>query len=293
MKPSRASNTAQVIAAGTILLASDPRHAGEVAPGAAGLCGIFLSGSRGGRWLARTAAWSWTRLLWRQVERFTLPGIIAHYWHRKRWIEARCRSAIAEGFERVVVLGAGFDTLALRLAGEFPPIHFIEMDHPATGEAKRLAIARRLLELPDRLRFVNLDLGVDSIPPELFRDGKPTLIIAEGLLMYLTNEEIVGLLISLRNLPVERLRVIFSFMSRWPDGSLGFRPRSRLVERWLGRRGEPFRWALDPREMPGFLTSHGFGLLEMALTRDFTPPGSTGLEGENGVVCERLPPHPQ
>lgn len=127
MKPSRASNTAQVIAAATILLASDPRHAGEVAPGAAGLCEIFLCGSRGGRWLARSAAWPWTRQLWRLVERFTLPGIISHYWHRKRWIEAGCRGAIAEGFLRVVVLGAGFDTLAVRLAGEFPRIDFIEV----------------------------------------------------------------------------------------------------------------------------------------------------------------------
>lgn len=77
-------------------------------------------------------------------------------------------------------------------------------------------------------------------------------------------------------------------MSRWPDGTSGFRPRSRLIERWLGWRGEPFRWAVAPAEMSEFLAARGFGLLEMALTRDFTPPAGTGLEGENGVVCEPL-----
>jgi methyltransferase (TIGR00027 family) len=287
MKPTRASSTAQVIAASTLLLAGDPRTAGEVAPGAAALCRILLSGSRCGRGLARSATWPWTRALWRQVERSTLPGIISHYWHRKRWIEARCRSAISEGFERIVILGAGFDTLALRLTREFAEIDFIEMDHPATGAAKQQAIAKHPLELPEHLRFVALDLVTDSLPPELFRDGKPTLFIAEGLLMYLSRGDIDRLFASLRDLPLARLRVVFSFMSQWPDGSSGFRPRSRLIEWWLRRRGEPFRWALHPPELAAYLANQGFTLVEMASTPDFSPPGGTGLEGENLAVAER------
>lgn len=287
MKPTRASSTAQVIAASTILLASDPRTTGEVAPGAAALCRIFLSGSRYGRGLARSATWPWTRALWRQVERFTLPGIISHYWHHKHWIEARCRTAISEGFERVVILGAGFDTLAVRLSREFAKIDFIEMDHPATNAAKQQAIAEHPLELPDHLRFFALDLITDPLPTELFSDGKQTLFIAEGLLMYLSLHEIDRLFASLRNLPLARLRVAFSFMSRWPDGSSGFRPHSRLIEWWLQWRGEPFHWALHPPELAGFLSSHGFELVEMALAPDFSPPGGKGLAGENLAVVER------
>ena len=52
MKAAQASNTAKVIAASTILLASDPRTSAQVAPGAAALCQILLSGSRADRWLA-------------------------------------------------------------------------------------------------------------------------------------------------------------------------------------------------------------------------------------------------
>lgn len=60
MTPAQASNTARVIAASTILLASDARSASQVAPGAAALCKQFLSGSRTERWLAwREEPFTW------------------------------------------------------------------------------------------------------------------------------------------------------------------------------------------------------------------------------------------
>ncbi|MEX1114412.1 MAG: class I SAM-dependent methyltransferase [Akkermansiaceae bacterium] len=119
MKPAQASSTAKVIAASTILLASEDHHAEMVAPGAAGLCEIFLTGSATDRMLAKSARHPWTRCFWRGVERITLPGIILHYWRRKRWIEERCRTAIADGCGWIVILGAGFDTLGIRLSREF------------------------------------------------------------------------------------------------------------------------------------------------------------------------------
>ena len=122
MRPQHASTTAKIIAAATILLASDPRTAARVSPGAAELCSQLLSGSRRDRWLASAAASQVLRPVWGSLERLTLPGIVSHYWHRKRWIEVRCRAAIAEGFKQIVILGAGFDTLGLRLSTEFTPL---------------------------------------------------------------------------------------------------------------------------------------------------------------------------
>ena len=85
------------------------------------------------------------------------------------------------------------------------------------------------------------------------------------------------------------MRIIFSFMSKWPDGGSGFRPHSWLIERWLAWRNEPFMSAFDPHAVQDFLAAHGFRLVEMALTRQFTEPTTTRgpmLEGENLVVCE-------
>jgi len=72
------------------------------------------------------------------TERFSIPGIRTHYVLRKKIIERETRAAIDEGFRQVVVIGAGFDVLALRLASEFPLVTFVELDHAATQNAKRL-----------------------------------------------------------------------------------------------------------------------------------------------------------
>ena len=54
------------------------------------------------------------------MERATHPGIVRHWMLRKKWIELRVRAAIADGADQVVVLGAGFDTLGVRMAVERP-----------------------------------------------------------------------------------------------------------------------------------------------------------------------------
>ena len=45
--------------------------------------------------------------------------------------------SIDEGAKQVVILGAGFDTLAWRLSEKFESIRFIEVDHPATSKEKK------------------------------------------------------------------------------------------------------------------------------------------------------------
>ena len=207
MKSDQASSTAKLIAASTILLASDPKTAALVAPGARALCERFLSGRLADRMLAKSASFAPTRALWRMLERMVLPGITAHYWHRKRWIERRCRQSIADGFQRVVIIGAGFDTLALRLASEFPRIDWIEIDHPATQRAKRRALGG---ELAPHMRFVAVDLAADPLPTELFDDGRGTLVIAEGVLMYLAPAAIDRLLQAIATLRAPSTRMVFS-----------------------------------------------------------------------------------
>lgn len=275
MKRSQASSTSKVIAASTILLDSEDRDAGMVAPGAAALCRVFLSANAADRLLARSASHPWTRRFWRALERMTLPGIIHHYWRRKRWIEDHCRRAIADGGGQVVILGAGFDTLGIRLSREFASVEVIEMDHPATQSAKQRALSLSEVALPENLRFECLDLAEEEFPASLFEKA-PTVFILEGLLMYLPERAVGDLFDAIGKLPGGKTKVIFSFMSKWPDGSSGFRPHSRLIHGWLAMRGEPFTWSIEPERIDGFLAAHGFKLIEIL-------PGS-GLEGENLVI---------
>ncbi len=167
----------------------------------------------------------------------------------------------------------------------------MEIDHPATQCAKQRGLNRALSTPPGNLRFVAPDLGAAPLPLDLLDDGKATVLIIEGVLMYLSPSDIDHLFRALRRITRTRLRLIFSFMTLWPDGRSGFRPHSWLIERWLAWQNEPFAWSIEPGAMPGFLAKHRFRLLEMALTREFSAPATrqaSMLDGENLVICEPM-----
>ncbi len=67
--------------------------------------------------------------------------------------------------------------------------------------------------------------------------------------MYLPEQDVSRLFRALWKSPLDRVRLIFSFMSRWPDGGSGFRPRSGWIERWLTWSEEPFMWAIERRPL--------------------------------------------
>jgi methyltransferase (TIGR00027 family) len=193
----------------------------------------------------------------------------------------------ADGFQRVAIIGAGFDTLALRLASEFPHIEWMEIDHPATQRAKRSALGG---ELAPNVRFVAVDLSVDPLPTELFDDGRATLVIAEGVLMYLAPQAIDRLFEAVARLRMPA-RMVFSFMSKWPDGSAGFLPRSAWVERWLAWRREPFTWSIEPQRLDGFLRRFALAPIEVAPAQQLAADAGTRdslLAGEDLVLCEKM-----
>ena len=207
--------------------------------------------------LARRQAWA-RRLFFKVVDRM-VPGIVPHYLARKRWIEIAVREALAGGAARVVVLGAGFDTLAWRLHGEFPEVEFLELDHPATQRVKRRALGEAA-----NFSYGQVDLALQSLADSPGLDASmSTVFVAEGLTMYLREERLAALLRDFAALAGPAGRVVFTFMEQNAAGSIGFRGQNPLVAAWLKLRSEPFLWGIRRDRLPGFLASCGLGNVEV------------------------------
>jgi methyltransferase (TIGR00027 family) len=195
------------------------------------------------------------------VERATVPGMMLHYLLRKALLEEYARQAIREGCAQVLVFGAGFDTLALRLSREHRNVAFVEVDHPAAQCLKREVLNTRKLQ-PENLRLLPIDLTGPQALSELAasealsRDSE-TLFIAEGVLMYL-DLPAVDRVFELCGRYGSRSRFAFTFMERLEDGHVAFRNQNRHVDAWLRRRGEPFRWGVPCGELPSYLSHRGF-----------------------------------
>jgi methyltransferase (TIGR00027 family) len=283
MRADRPSRTATLIAAATVLLARDPRVADLVPPGAAELAARCLEAVSPAR-LAAVNALATPALRWaaRLTERVTIPGLLLHFLLRKRWIEEQVRAGLAAGCDEVVVVGAGFDTLAARLAPEFPRVRFTEIDHPATQRAKQ-AVSKA-----ENLRFIAADLARVRLQG-VFGAGPQAVFVIEGLLMYLTEAQIAELFSAVTR------RVVFTQMEPAPDGRARFHNATPLVKGLLELWGEPFRSALPRNEAPGFLGRFGLRLRDLAdsetlRARYLAPSGRQDLvlaKGELVVVAER------
>ena len=237
------------------------------------------------RWAARLA------------ERATVPGLLLHFMLRKRWIEEAVRAALAEGCEQVVVIGAGFDTLAPRLSREFPRVSFLEIDHPATQARKRLAVGRS--GAPANLLFIAADLAHERLRDALYRGVRRpearSVFIIEGLLMYLADAEIAGVFAALREIQRAGGRVVFTVMEPTPGGRSAFHNATPLVKWLLSRWSEPFKSALSRGEAAAFLERSGFHLRALAASetlraRYLAPSGRerfTLAQGEMVIVGER------
>jgi methyltransferase (TIGR00027 family) len=300
MKLQQPSATAGLVARGVALVSREPGLAQLVSPlSAEASAWCIEAASPHGRQLVRALDRRWFRSAARLLERLALPGITLHYVLRKRYLEDVARRSIREGCRQVVVLGAGFDALALALHLEFPEVLFCEIDHPATQRVKRRALEGRW-ELPGKkLHFLPADLSRRMLEACLagcpdFDPAERTLFIAEGLLMYLTPDEVERLFGSVCQCGGPGSRFAFTFMERQPDGRPGFRAASRGVGLWLRLQREPFRWGIAREELPDYLAASGLTLRELAGSETLRDRYLSGAcramalpEGEGICMAER------
>ena len=299
MRKHRSSATAHVIACSAVFLSHEPRYAHLVPALTVEASTWFMRAcSPVSRRLIGLMQQHWFRAVVATLERAMVPGIMLHYLLRKRWIEDRVRACLAEGVDQIVILGAGFDTLALRLHREFPHVRFFEVDHPATQQIKRRALESRFM-LASNITFIAADLTHESWERALlsqsdYRDQAHTLVIAEAVLMYLQPNDLDAIFKFLREHTDQRSRFLFTFMEPRGDGKISFHNATRRLDSWLRWRGEPFTWGVRREALSSYLHEGGFSLQQLAtpetFRRRFCNPGLSAIplaEGEYICLAER------
>ena len=194
-----------------------------------------------------------------------LPGQFEAFAHRKAFGERHVRDGLDSGATQVLVLGAGYDTLGWRLAPEYPQVRFFEIDHPATAVFK----ARGIDAMGPRknLHLIAEDLSQRTLADVLLGDENwdgeaDTVVIAEGLLMYLTGDSVCDLFRQCKAITGAGSRVVFSYIPADDRGRLDAGPWTGLVV-WLQEKlGEPWLWSIPPTRLPEFLADLGWKLVD-------------------------------
>lgn len=165
-------------------------------------------------------------------------------------IDSYIRSAVQEGVDTVLNLGAGLDARPYRI--ELPSsLHWIEADYATMIEYKESVLA------PDKpacqLERVKIDLSDEANRREFFArvnaDASKLLVLTEGVIPYLTNDQVASLAADLRALDHVRYWIAEYHSPR----VIKYRERSGLQRKL---QNAPFQF--KPDDWFGFFAQRGW-----------------------------------
>ena len=187
-------------------------------------------------------------------------------------IDQSVSEALARGVRQVVILGAGLDGRAYRLAG-IERADVFEVDHPATQSYKR----RRASALKARARsitHVSVNFERDSLDTALAASGhrgdEPTFWVWEGVVTYLTDEAVRETLKAVVARSANGSGIVISYSEH--------NQRSFVRRLIFGAMGEPQIGARQPEAMARLVTEAGIvieqdsGISEWAERFQAEPP---------------------
>lgn len=221
-------------------------------------------------------------------------GMVDHITLRTLAIDTALREAVAAGCRQVVILGAGLDARAWRMA-ELAGLAVYEVDHPDTQGYKRQH-APEGRPVAASLTYVPVDFERQRVGDELAAAGHdasvPTFWIWEGVTMYLGRFAIVASLgeVASRSAPGSRLAVTYVLPRKQPLGE----QVERLVDAAFSMLGEPLIGALPSEEMQCLLEGAGFERRSDTHSRNWARTHDTSsalpllLRSERLAVAERV-----
>jgi len=229
-----------------------------------------------------------------KVEQRLFPGLMTHFVLRKRRIEEYVRSELAKGCKQIVSFGAGYDTLLPRLADEFPHVTCIEADLLSTQRAKIAVLRTR----PRNLHFVDINLTepyLEKVMTEAtpFNKRERTCFIAEGLLMWLDDDDVERLLTFMQDFGALGSKFIFTFLERGVDHKAYIPEVGFLSDAILKIFKVHFGWGVRIEHISRFLNDRYFGLMEVETPDDLRqkapqpiPPCAKKAVGDYLAIAE-------
>ena len=186
---------------------------------------------------------------------------------RSRYTEDKLEDATLSGVRQYVILGAGYDTFALRRQDLADRVRVFEVDHPATQEEKRHRILKANGSIPPNLTFVPVDFEIDKMDEALARAGfdsqAPAFFSWLGVTYYLTRSAIQDSLDRIAKISAPGSQIVFDFKIAKHMMSVEWITLCEKLEDFVARRGEPMLTDFTPQSLNEMMARHGYTEIEM------------------------------
>jgi methyltransferase (TIGR00027 family) len=197
------------------------------------------------------------------------PGLWTNLACRKRYIDDNLGDALTD-IDAVVVLGAGLDTRAYRLA-RHSDLPVFEVDQPVNIDRKKKVLARVFGSPPASVRLVPVDFERDDLMATLashgYDTGVRTFFVWEGVTQYLTESAVRATFDQLARAAVGS-RLDFTYVREdFIDGANTY--GAEVLYRQTRGRKQLWKFGLPPNGVGDFLAGYGWRLIEQAGPDEF------------------------
>lgn len=195
---------------------------------------------------------------------------------------------------QLVILGAGLDARAWRMA-ELGSSAVFEVDHPASQRDKQRRLGT-LTPVAGRVAAVAVDLAGQPLGPALMAAGfeppRPTTWVWEGVVPYLTAEQVLETVRQVAALSAPGSRLVVHYQAKSIAVTVlraVVRLALRLERQHDPMAGEPWRSLWRPEQMRDLLSRNGFDTTSddslFTLAEGLDLPGDADRSLRNGRVA--------
>jgi methyltransferase (TIGR00027 family) len=196
------------------------------------------------------------------VANVAYPGVVL----RSRYTEDALQEEINKGIRQYVLIGAGFDSFALRRPAFSEALEIFEIDHPATQALKVQRIKECGISPPQSVHFVAADLASEGLTAALarspFRSNEPAFFSWLGVTVYLTREANLATLRAVAASGAPGSKLVFTYVDQIEFAAGGPRSLHSPNAQAAALAGEPYVSGFDPKEIPNDLAQVGLELVE-------------------------------
>ena len=191
------------------------------------------------------------------------PGALSSGIARTKYIDDLLQQTSDDGVKQVIILGAGFDTRALRLKF-LRNISVIEIDHPDTARFKIRKLKNIMDKSPRNVKYYQLDFNKQSLNNLASKNNLdfdiPTTFIWEGVTNYLTQEAIDKTFQFIQKF--QNVYVIFTYIDKIVlDYPKSFHGTEKIFKN-LKENEENWTYGFKPIELPEYLKKFDLIVIE-------------------------------
>ncbi len=232
--------------------------------------------------------------------RISPKGIYPYVIARTKYIDNIFETAINNGIEQVIILGAGFDSRAIRLLDQKGKVKVFEIDINYTQQAKLKQFQKRKIHKPEKNIYIPVDFDKEDLKTKLKENKliqkKKSLFILEGLIMYLTQKSVEETFKLIYEYSAPSSLIVFDYIYasvlRDEQKYYGEREIHKRVE----KDNEKWTFGIEEGEIENFLTRFNYTLIEhidskIIEDKYFTDGNGrilTKVNGTHGIVLAKI-----